>query len=207
MLEAGSETKVLLRHFPSPPRLLPTGGSNGVTWGEPQRLCPSVCRDRCTGLVAGMSKPRICSQIPETPTSLVFSASAPFFSPPSSPLWWGEVCCSQLCRNAVRVHEITSLNPGPTRPRSGISIKLFITFLWPFPALSPVVSMDGCSLTFLPASSKASVSLLCFPFQQSFSDCLRLQSKYSQWCLPSVLLKPWFRNSILISLKKKRILI
>ena len=35
----------------------------------------------------------------------------------------------QLCRNAVRVHKMISLNPGPTMPYGGISVKIFITFL------------------------------------------------------------------------------
>lgn len=178
-----------------PPHCCPRAAPKGWHGESLRGLRPGVCRDRRTRLVAGMSRPRLSCRIPETPTSLVFSASAPFFSPPSSPLWWGEVCCSpQLCRNAVRMHEITSLNPGPTRPRSGISIKLsHLWFLW------TVVPW----LFYLPQANLLPLSSAFLSSINIFSDCLRLQSKYSQRCPPSVLLKPWFRNSILISLKKR----
>ena len=79
----------------------------------------------------------------------------------------------QLCRNAVRVHKIISLNPGPTMPHGGISIKIFITFLWP----PPVVPRDSSSLTFLSTSSKLSASLLCFPFKLSYLFRLSWASK------------------------------
>lgn len=39
VFKAGSETEVVLKYFPSPTPL-PTGGSKGVTWGEPEQGKP-----------------------------------------------------------------------------------------------------------------------------------------------------------------------
>ena len=100
------------------------------------------------------------------------SALSPSFS--SSAWGWGKSCHSpaalqECCEGA----QDNISKPRATMPHGGISIKIFITFLWP----SPVVPRDSCSLTFLSASGKLSASLICFPFKPLYLFRLSWASK------------------------------
>lgn len=83
VFEAGSETKVVLRHFPSPIPL-PTA----APVGDPGRA--SAMQTRLQPLT-GVSELRFC-RVQEAPLPL--HIIVPPFSPVSSALWWREHCCT-----------------------------------------------------------------------------------------------------------------